>query len=67
MATVGSWMPLSHAIAAARQIAAGATLGDVSGLLGQEIGLGLLYGALGMVALRLLELEGRRRATLEIQ
>jgi hypothetical protein len=26
-----------------------------------------LYGGLGLVALRLLEVEGRRRATLEIQ
>ncbi len=67
MAAVGSWMPLSHAIEAARALAAGAALGDVSGLLWQEIGLGLLYGAAGMVALRLFEHEGRRRATLEIQ
>jgi hypothetical protein len=27
----------------------------------------VLYGGLGLVALRLLEVEGRRRATLEIQ
>ena len=67
MATVGSWMPLSHAITAARELAAGAGLADVSGLLAQEVGLGVLYGALGLVALRLLEVEGRRRATLEIQ
>ncbi|MGZ4437024.1 MAG: ABC transporter permease [Nocardioides sp.] len=67
MAAVGSWMPLSHAITAARELAAGAGLADVSGLLAQEVGLGVLYGALGLVALRLLELEGRRRATLEIQ
>jgi ABC-2 type transport system ATP-binding protein len=36
-------------------------------LLLQEVGLGLADGALGLVSLRLLELEGRRRATLEIQ
>ena len=67
MAAVGSWLPLSHSIEAARELAAGATLGDVSGLLLQEVGLGVLYGAVGLVALRLLEFEGRRRATLEIQ
>jgi ABC-2 type transport system permease protein len=67
MAAVGSWLPLSHSIQAARRLAAGAGLGDVSGLLLHEVGLGLLYGAIGLVALRLLEAEGRRRATLEIQ
>lgn len=67
MEAVGSWLPLSHAIEAARELAAGGSLGAVAGLLTQEVGLGLLYGAAGLVALRLLEEEGRRRATLEIQ
>ncbi|MGZ4426458.1 MAG: ABC transporter permease [Nocardioidaceae bacterium] len=67
MAAVGSWLPLSHSIEAARELAAGATLSGVSGLLLREAGLGLLYGALGLVALRLLEVEGRRKATLEVQ
>ena len=67
MATVGSWLPLTHAIEAARGLAAGETLGAVSGLVAQEVGLGVLYGVIGLVALRLLEVEGRRRAPLEIQ
>jgi len=67
MAAVGSWLPLTHAIEAARELATGGTLGSVAGLIAQEVGLGLLYGAAGMIALRLLEVEGRRRATLEIQ
>ena len=67
MAAVGSWLPLTHAIEAARELATGGTLGSVGGLIAQEVGLGLLYGAAGMIALRLLEVEGRRRATLEIQ
>ncbi len=50
-----------------RSIAAGGTLGSVGGLVGTELGLGVAYGAVGLVALRLLEVEGRRRATLEIQ
>jgi hypothetical protein len=29
--------------------------------------LGVTYGAIGLLALRLLEVEGRRHATLEIQ
>jgi len=67
MAAIGTWLPLSHSIEAARELVAGGTLGDVSGLLLREVGLGLAYGALGLISLRLLELEGRRRATLEIQ
>jgi ABC-2 type transport system permease protein len=67
MAAVGSWLPLTHAIAAARALAAGAPLGTVTGRLGHEIALGAGYAAVGLVALRLLEAEARRRATLEIQ
>ncbi|MGZ8737907.1 MAG: ABC transporter permease [Nocardioides sp.] len=67
MEAVGRWLPLTHAIEAARLIADGATLGSVSGLIGRELALGVGYGAVGLVALRLLEAEGRRRATLEIQ
>jgi ABC-2 type transport system permease protein len=67
MESVARWLPLTHAIEAARSVADGGTLASVSGLLGRELGLGLVYGAVGLVALRLLEVEGRRRATLEIQ
>lgn len=67
MEAVSRWLPLTHAIEAAREVAAGATLGSVSGLIARELALGVLYGAVGLVALRLLEVEGRRRATLEIQ
>ena len=67
MESTARWLPLTHAIEAARAIADGGTLGSVSGLIGRELGLGVLYGAIGLVALRLLEVEGRRKATLEIQ
>ena len=67
MATVGRLLPLTHAIEAARGLAGGASLGSVSGLVGTELLVGLVYGAIGMVALALLEVEGRRRATLEMQ
>ena len=67
MATIGSWLPLSHAITAARELAAGASLADVSGLVAREIAIGAGYAVIGLVALRLLEVESRRRATLEIQ
>jgi ABC-2 type transport system permease protein len=67
MAAVGSWLPLTHAIEAAREVAGGAGLGSVGGLIGTEVALGLTYGAIGLLALRLLEVQGRRHATLEIQ
>ena len=67
MATVGRLLPLTHGIEAARDLAAGASLGSVSGLVGTELLVGLVYAAIGMVALALLEVEGRRRATLELQ
>ena len=67
MATVGRLLPLTHAIEAARDLAGGASLRSVSGLVGTELLVGLVYGAIGMVALALLEVEGRRRATLEMQ
>ncbi len=62
---VSSVIPLTHGIAAARQLADGAALGDVSGLLGTELGIGAAYFVLGLALLRLFEYEGRRSATLE--
>jgi ABC-2 type transport system permease protein len=70
--TLPSWMqavseilPLTHGIDAARQVAGGASLGDVSGLVLTELGIGLVYAALAYALLRLFESEGRRRASLE--
>ncbi|MEK6274109.1 MAG: ABC transporter permease [Actinomycetota bacterium] len=65
MQAIGRVLPLTHGIEAARQIAEGATLGDVSGLVWTEAGLGACYAALGYALLRYFEIDGRRRATLE--
>jgi ABC-2 type transport system permease protein len=65
MAAVAQWLPLTHAIDAARQVADGARIGDVSGLVVREIGIGALYAVLGLVLLRWLEDQSRRHATLE--
>ena len=67
MSGVAGWLPLTHAIAAARLLAGGGSLSSVSGLILREVGLGVTYGALGLLALRWLERESRRKATLEIQ
>jgi ABC-2 type transport system permease protein len=62
---LGSVLPLTHGIEAARELADGAALGDVSGLLATEFGIGLVYLVLGVGMLRFFEYEGRRSATLE--
>jgi ABC-2 type transport system permease protein len=66
MQVIGSGMPLTHGIAAARHVAAGASLSSVGGDLGKEALIGLCYFAAGYTLLRVFEAEGRRRATLEL-
>ncbi len=65
MQAVGRVLPLTHGIDAARQVAEGASLGDVSGLVWTEAGIGACYAGLGYALLRFFEADGRRRATLE--
>jgi ABC-2 type transport system permease protein len=65
MEHVGGWLPLSHAIEAARRVAAGSDLADVGGLLVRELGVGALYTVAGLLLLTFFEDESRRRATLE--
>jgi ABC-2 type transport system permease protein len=65
MQEVASVLPLTHGIEAAREVADGASLGDVSGLILTELGIGLFYAALAYVLLRFFEVESRRRASLE--
>jgi ABC-2 type transport system permease protein len=65
MASVGSWLPMTHAIEAARLLADGSPLGDVGGLMLRELGVGALYTLAGLLLLRWFEDESRRRATLD--
>jgi ABC-2 type transport system permease protein len=65
MQDVARILPLTHGIEAARQVAAGSSLGDVSGLVWTEAAIGLVYAMLAYVLLRVFEFDGRRRATLE--
>ncbi len=67
MAAISPWLPLTHTIEAARQVAAGRSLGDVGGLVGTEAVIAVAYAVVGLTALRLLEVDSRRRATLERQ
>jgi ABC-2 type transport system permease protein len=65
LAAIGRCLPLTHGIAAAREIADGASLGEVSGMLWTEALIGLAYASAAYVLFRLFEAEGRRRASLE--
>jgi ABC-2 type transport system permease protein len=65
MSTAAQGMPFTHAIEAARQIAEGATLADVRGLIGAELLVGAIYGVAGYLLVRWFETLSRRHASLE--
>ena len=65
MEAIGTAIPLTHGIQAARQIVEGASLEDVAGLVATEAAIGAAYGVAAYGLFRLFEAEGRRRASLE--
>ena len=65
MQAIGRALPLTHGIEAAREVVAGASLGDVAGLLWTELAIGAVYATFAFVLFRFFEYESRRRAALE--
>jgi ABC-2 type transport system permease protein len=65
MQQIGRMLPLTHGIAAARDIAGGASLASVSGLVWTELGIGVAYAVLAFALVRLFEHQGRKTAALE--
>ncbi len=65
LSQIGRLLPLTHGIAAGREIAAGASLGSVDGLVVTELGIGVAWAVLAFGLIRWFEFEGRRRASLE--
>jgi len=65
LGAIGRGLPLTHGIDAARDVARGSTLEEVSGLLGTEALIGLAYATVAFGLFRLFEHEGRRRGSLE--
>jgi ABC-2 type transport system permease protein len=63
--TMSEGLPFTHAIAAARRLADGASLGSVADLVALEALVGLIYAAAGYALLRFMEVQSRRHATLE--
>jgi ABC-2 type transport system permease protein len=66
MQAISNSVPLTHGIEAARDVAEGASLGDVSGLIATEFGIGVVYTVVGYQALRVMEYASRRRASIQI-
>ena len=65
MSAIGRCLPLTHGIAAAREVADGSSLGDVAGLVGTELGIAAAYALAGLTLFRVLERESRRTAVLD--
>jgi ABC-2 type transport system permease protein len=66
MESVGRVLPFTHGIEAARAVVAGADWSEVAGLVGTEVLIGVVYLLIGLVMLHYLEIESRRRSTLDI-
>jgi ABC-2 type transport system permease protein len=65
MQAISEVLPFTHGIEAARRIADGEALAGVRGLLGAELGLGVVYGAIGYAFIRNAERLSLRHATLD--
>jgi ABC-2 type transport system permease protein len=66
MEAIGRSIPLTHGIEAARELANGATVGDVLGLLATELAIGVVYTVAGYQLLRFMEHSSRKRASIQI-
>jgi ABC-2 type transport system permease protein len=65
MSATAAYLPLTHGIAAARSLAAGAPPSAVAGQIGVEFLIGVAYAVIGLLLLRAFEDESRRRSTLD--
>jgi ABC-2 type transport system permease protein len=66
MSTISGWLPITHGIEAAREVADGASLVDVSDLIAKEAALGTAFAVGGYVLIRFMENQARRRASIEV-
>ncbi len=65
MSTAAQFLPFTHAIEAAREVADGASFASVAGTVGLELLIGVSYAAGGYALLRYMERQSRRSASLE--
>jgi ABC-2 type transport system permease protein len=67
MQVVANLLPFTHGLEAVRQAADGATLGQVGGLIGMELLVGIVYAAGAFALFSYLETSARRNATLDVR
>lgn len=65
MQTISQFLPLTRGIASARSLIAGASMPEILPLLGQELGIGIVFGLLGYFLFQWVEVSAKRRGTLE--
>lgn len=65
MATIGRFLPLTHAIQAARSVVETESMASALGLVQRELLIGAAYTVAGMTLIRYFEWQSRRLATLE--
>ncbi|HEX2495360.1 MAG TPA: ABC transporter permease [Gaiellaceae bacterium] len=65
MRAVSDFIPFTHSIEAGRRLVDGAPIGEVLGLVGAEVVIGVVYAIAGFLTFRFFENQGRRHATLE--
>jgi ABC-2 type transport system permease protein len=66
MQAISERVPLTHGIEAARRVADGASLADVSGLLAAEALIGVAYTFIGYRLVLFMERQSRKQASLEV-
>lgn len=66
MSTFAQGLPVTHGAKAARELVGGASFGTVGGLIAAEALVGGIYITLGLLTVRLFELEARKGAALEV-
>jgi len=66
MGATAQWLPLTHGIAASRELADGASWSEVADTVAVEGAVGAMYVAVGLGMLAFFEMESRRHATLDM-
>jgi ABC-2 type transport system permease protein len=66
MQAISSVIPLTNGIEAARRVAGGETLAEVSGPIAAELVIGVVYTVVGYLAIRAMEAASRRRGSLQV-
>jgi ABC-2 type transport system permease protein len=67
MQVISHLLPFTHGLEAVRQAADGAGLGEVGGLIGLEVLIGIVYAVLAFGLFSLLERSARSNATLDVR